>query len=61
MSVEPTRWHHGEDHVLVWEGGAALLSASAATHDAERIWNAMRREASLARFLGVAEMTIVRW
>ncbi|HRA03827.1 MAG TPA: FHA domain-containing protein [Arachnia sp.] len=57
MSVEPTRWHHGEDHVLVWEGGAALLSASAATHDAERIWNAMRREASLARFLALLAET----
>lgn len=57
MSVEPSRWHHGEDHVLVWEGGAALLSASVATRDAERIWNAMRREASLARFLALLAET----
>lgn len=53
MTADATRWHPGDEHAVVWPGGAALLSAEVSAEAAEWIWHRMRRDGGLADFLEV--------
>ncbi len=45
------RWSSGDDLVVAWPGGVALLDASVGLDAAERIWSRLRREPQLGTFL----------
>lgn len=51
MTIDTPRWHPGEHHLLVFPGGAVVLSEAVSAENAEQIWHAMRRKASIAGFL----------
>lgn len=50
--LPPTaRWAPGEDIVIAWPGGVALVDATVGLRSAERIWTRLHRDSRLGTFL----------
>ena len=51
MTRQTARWTAGDDIVIAWPGGIALVDAAVGLRAAERIWTRLHRDSQLGTFL----------